>query len=70
MAEQTAVEFLVSRINKVSYDMVSELIEQAKQMEKEQIRDAYNQGDTDVVMEKPGLRSGTMYYEQKYGKDK
>ena len=68
MAEQTAVEFLVSRINKVSYDMVSELIEQAKQMEKEQIRDAYNQGDTDVVMVKPGLRSGTMYYEQKYGK--
>ena len=68
MAEQTAVEFLVSRINKVSYDKVAELIEEAKQMEKRQIRDAYNQGDTDVAMEKPGLRSGTMYYEQKYGK--
>jgi hypothetical protein len=70
MAEQTAVEFLVSRINKVSYDKVAELIEEAKQMEKRQIRDAYNQGDTDVAMDKPGLRSGTMYYEQKYGKDK
>ena len=68
MAEQTAVEFLVSRINKVSYDKVAELIEEAKQMEKRQIRDAYNQGDTDVAMDKPGLRSGTMYYEQKYGK--
>lgn len=70
MAQQTAVEFLVSRINKVSYDKVAELIEEAKQMEKRQIRDAYNQGDTDVAMDKPGLRSGTMYYEQKYGKDK
>lgn len=68
MAQQTAVEFLVSRINKVSYDKVAELIEQAKQMEKQQIRDAYNQGDTDVVIGKPGLRSGTMYYEQMYGK--
>ncbi len=73
--QQTAVMFLVNKLMKestgyISLDALSSYTEQALEMEKEQIRDAYNQGDTDVVMEKPGLRSGTMYYEEKYGKDK
>ena len=75
MAQQTAVDFFFTKVLgslliSMSKTDIDELLIEAKQMEKRQIRDAYNQGDTDVAMDKPGLRSGTMYYEQKYGKDK
>jgi hypothetical protein len=69
MAQETSVEWFVARINKTSYDKIPELIEQAKQMNKEEIRDAYNDGHTDAMEEKPGLTSGTIYYNEKYGKD-
>jgi hypothetical protein len=39
---------------------------EAKAMEKEQIKDAYNDGHTDGVTAKPGLTSGTMYYNETY----
>jgi hypothetical protein len=47
-----------------------ELLEQAKEMEKEQIKNAYNDGHTDGVTNKPGLTSGTMYYNETYGGNK
>jgi hypothetical protein len=48
MAKQTVVNWLVSRINRTSYDKVAELIEQANQLEKEQRIEDYNAGYTDA----------------------
>lgn len=48
MAKQTVVDWLVSRINRTSYDKVAELIEQANQLEKEQRIEDYNAGYTDA----------------------
>jgi len=48
MAKQTVVNWLVSRINRTSYDKVAELIQQANQLEKEQRIEDYNAGYTDA----------------------
>jgi hypothetical protein len=60
MSKQTAVEWLVKiylQTGKIdSFD-----INQAKAMEREQIIDAYNNGD---------LRSADLYYNETYGGDK
>jgi len=45
---QTALDWFLSRVNKTSYDKINELIEQAKQMEKEQRIQDYNAGYTDA----------------------
>ncbi len=48
--KQTTVEWLVKEINKLTgltIQMDEPIIEQAKEMEKEQIRDAFNAGDLD-----------------------
>jgi hypothetical protein len=63
--KQTAVEWLISQ-QKHNQFFDIETIEQAKEMEKEQIKDAYNDGHTDGVTAKPGLTSGTMYYNETY----
>ena len=52
--KQTAVEWLIKELNLEGYDHT---IEQAKAMEKEQIMDAYNNGD---------LRSAELYYNETY----
>lgn len=47
--KQTAVEWLVEKLDQ-NFDYVADtLIEQAKAMEKEQIRDAFNSGMNDSV---------------------
>ena len=48
MVKQTVVNWLVSRINRTSYDKVAELIQQANQLEKEQRIEDYNAGYTDA----------------------
>lgn len=48
MAQQTALDWFLSRINKTSYDKINELIEQAKEIEKEQRIQDYNAGYTDA----------------------
>jgi hypothetical protein len=48
MIKQTVVDWLVSRINRTSYDKVAELIEQARQMEYQQRIADYNVGYTDA----------------------
>jgi hypothetical protein len=59
MSKQTAVEWLVEQFNLQSY---LPHIEQAKQMEKEQIIDSYEQGD------KYKLNfSGEQFYNETYG---
>jgi hypothetical protein len=77
--QQTAVEWLISQLHKTrdwqrvineaneSSSSVRDIIEQAKEMEKEQIRNAYNDGHTDGAIDRPGLTSGTIYYNETYG---
>jgi len=74
--KQTAVEWLETQIQDlIPNDIGSQLkfknkIKQAKEIEKAQIKDAYNDGHTDGVEQKPGLTSGTIYYNETYGGNK
>jgi hypothetical protein len=66
--KQTSVEWLVKYLNERGYiqapsfghSIIDKAIEQAKEMEKQQIKDAYDQGDIQLV-------NGNQYYEQTYG---
>jgi len=71
--KQTAVEWLEAMVeNKLSQPMSAnfkELFEQAKAMQKEQIKDAYTTGVEEDVYSNP-LRTGEMYFNQTYGGNK
>ena len=67
--QQTAVEWLVDNLKgQLNIDEVTSIIKQAKEMEKEQIIEAYQQGVTDehgdTIM---FTTEGEDYYEQTYG---
>jgi hypothetical protein len=68
MKEQTAVEWLVEEINKLTgltIQMDEPIIEQAKEREKEQIIEAYETAmETDIYNEP--LKIGKDYYEQTF----
>jgi hypothetical protein len=51
---------LQSKGEKMSWNQIIQITELAKEMEKEQIKDAYDQGDIQLV-------NGKQYYEQTYG---
>jgi hypothetical protein len=69
---KTAVEFLEKEIfrnykfllQKVDCTRLEESIKQAKEMEKEQIIDAYNQGCLDTL--KDGMKRGEQYYNETF----
>ena len=71
--QKTAVDWLYEKMYVHKGLITLEEFNQAKQMEKEQIRDAFNAGDTsssDFFI--PFLKSmdeSEVYYESKYGKD-
>ena len=67
MSNQTAVEFLINEIpNTIRYALEEEgVIEQAKEIEKEQIKDAYTTGVEEDVYTNP-LRTGEMYFNETY----
>ena len=73
MRKQTAVEWLQEAMsNKLSSEIgpyFLDLFENAKEMEKDQIIEAYREGRTDQHsgMEKFYNRSSAMYYNQTYG---
>lgn len=67
--KQTAVEWLVDKLMKGEYiNSSNELVEQAKQMEKEQIIDSYCQGCADITKDDsifPREKS-EQYYKETY----
>jgi hypothetical protein len=72
MTNQTAVEFLIDEIRnqikvhgKLSAISLSKLKMQAKEMEKQQISEAYRTGVEEDVYNNP-LRTGEMYYNQTF----
>jgi TRAP-type C4-dicarboxylate transport system substrate-binding protein len=56
--KQTAVEWLVEQYTQGNYSW--EVYDKAKEMEKQQIIDAYDQGDIQLV-------NGEQYYNETYG---
>jgi len=77
MKKQTAVEWLVDEIEKhyitngtLDPTIVMELRRQAKEMEKEQIEEAYDDGLFDGSMDDINYRMHKQYYNETYGGDK
>ncbi len=77
--KQTAVEWLQEQLNPDMKTMqgviIQELLEQAKQMEKEQIEDAYDNGfvngfDDGKYDDEPKFGNSEKYYEITYGGNK
>lgn len=73
--QQTAVEWLTNELelyhNGESKLLYVEIIEQAEQKEKEQIRDAFNKGvrrGAQLLGPDSSLYDGTNYYNEIYGK--
>jgi hypothetical protein len=73
MKKQTAVEWLVQSINEridlrtlKYWNEINEIVDQAKAMEKEQIEDAYENGETDE-WDPCDFDSGKKYYNETYG---
>jgi len=78
MSKQTAVEWLVEQLTEVDYGCINktflqnnnslaghklrELLEQAKEMEKEQIIDAFDEGNPHAFIPKDGQQ----YYNETY----
>jgi hypothetical protein len=67
--KQTAVEWLIEELNQKidfipmdKWDMIRDIVQQAKEMEKEQIIDACNYGDFEEL--------GEQYYNETYGGNK
>jgi hypothetical protein len=70
--KQTAVEWLVEQLNEKidfipldKWDMIRDIIQQAKAMEKEQIMDA-NRDGVDMVLYKKDFISGEQYYNETF----
>jgi spore germination protein YaaH len=79
MVQQTAVEWLfkeMCRYQVIQPMVLKNVIKQAKQIEKEQIKAAYNRGYQDAEIDSLGLRDGDVqyfddaeqYYNETFGK--
>ena len=72
--EQTAVEWLVEQLApsvSLQQKYIDELLEQAKEIEREQIIDAYRDGRSDQQSKIPSgfyNRNSQQYYTENYGK--
>jgi hypothetical protein len=65
--EQFAIALYEKGFLQGNGDEIEKLLNTFQEMEREQIKDAYNYGHTDGVNDKPGLTSGTIYYNETYG---
>ena len=66
MAQQTAVEWFAKITAEIGY-VSTDILEQAKQMEKEQIIEAFYEGMKTNPFD-PNRGRGTMYYNETYKK--
>ena len=74
--KQTAVEWLVDELNQKidfipmdKWDMIRDIVQQAKEMFEKQIIEAYTTGVEEDVYSNP-LRTGEMYYNEIYAGNK
>ena len=72
--KQTAVEWLIDNLKgQLNIDEVTSIIKRAKEMQKEQIIEAYHQGVTDEygdALEFGDCTDGEVYYNEIYGGNK
>lgn len=72
--KQTAVEWLIDNLKgQLNIDEVTSIIKRAKEMQKEQIIEAYHQGVTDEygdALEFGDCTDGEAYYNETYGGNK
>ena len=68
--KQTAVEWLESELKKLPMVNVIEVFQQAKEMEKEQIENAYQAGDGDAYNFLETKTWAEQYYNEQYGDNK
>ena len=72
--KQTAVEWLIDNLKgQLNIDEVTSIIKRAKEMQKEQIIEAYHQGVTDEygdALEFGDVTDGEAYYNETYGGNK
>jgi hypothetical protein len=70
----TAVEFLIQEIEKTDWWLIRKkiplLIEQAKEIEKQQIINAYHNGYSDAIQAKPKQYDPQKYYNETYKSEK
>ncbi len=65
MKKQTAVEWLIDKLPLIQQEGLRDEIEQAKEMEKEQIKQAYNDGKAAVINIKNNM-SLEEYYDKTF----
>jgi hypothetical protein len=67
MEEQTAIEWLISKLELAGYDLdkIPNIIARAKEMERQQIMDAFDEGDNREFYRRPQAQQ---YFKQTYGK--
>jgi hypothetical protein len=66
MTQQTAVEYLIEKLfTEYRFEFSGTIVDEAKQMEKEQIIVAYRQSVEEDVWNNP-LRTGEEYYNETY----
>ena len=70
--KMTAVDFLVKELPMVYWEdpYYLDLLEQAKEMEKQQIIDAYLIGDTDAGIYSATKKNAEQYYNETFNKQK
>lgn len=67
MKQQTAVDWLIDELRKpYSDEYIAKIIEQAKEMEREQIKSAYVAGREDWHLDKYFSKHSEDYYNQTY----
>lgn len=64
MAQETALNWFLSRFNSTSYDKIKELIEQARAMEKEQIIETWKHGNLPTFLGR--ALTAEEYYNETY----
>jgi hypothetical protein len=70
MKKQTAVEWLLDNIYLLNSLKWNEVIEQAKEMEKQQMLDAYNVDNTSYYPKTEREKQAEQYYNETYGGNK
>ena len=67
--KETAVEWLVKELNKMidfipmdKWDKIRDIVQQAKEMEKEQIKDAFDEGNPNGFI----IKCGEEYYNETF----
>ncbi len=66
MSKQTAFEWLIEKLPLIQQEGLRDEIEQAKQMEKEQIIKAYDESNKRLCLQCTDFKTGIKYYNETF----